>query len=342
MAEDKNVLAIFVDVRGFTKWAEANEVFINLGAFIEGFLQILHTRFPSPKYQIKPLGDGAMLVSEIKEGASPDAITRLLSQLLTTVKRVEADFKGHCRSFAGRVGHTADLTLGWGIVRGKVIKVGDDWAGHNLNKCSRLCGEARPFGIVIDRDDFPQLPRTATGLAPQIRKLRGVGDVPVWVSVEIASQFITRERLRETPEVHVAGTCFYEERPGELMLLFARRSLSRRLFPGKLEGCGGQLANSETFAEGIRRHFRQEFGLDVDVLADIHNFYEIREPNEPVIPGIRFLCRRVGNNQPWSANHSEVQWISEAEFRNMPSDDFTGDLKHSLISLLDKYKAARN
>jgi class 3 adenylate cyclase len=263
MPDGVTVLAAFVDVRGFTRWAEANEVFINLQHFVQGFLGILQRRFPEPEYRVKPLGDGALLVAEIPEDLRPRDVTAALARLLATIHRVEADFRRHCEVFSQRIGHAAELRLGWGVVRGKVMKVGDDWAGHNLNKCARLCKEARPFGIVIDQDDFPTLPREAArDLVPQVRRLDGIGNVAVWVSPEVASTFVPRERLREQPEVHVAGTCFAEERAGGFRLLLARRSPRRRLYPGKLEGCGGQLRHSETFSEGARRHFRQELGLD--------------------------------------------------------------------------------
>jgi class 3 adenylate cyclase/isopentenyldiphosphate isomerase len=342
MAEDMTILAIFTDVRGFTKWSEANEIFINLDHFIEGFFTILNRRFKEPEFSLKPLGDGALLVTRIPDDLEPREVTRLLSRTLAVIKQVEREFKKHCDGFSRRVGHAANLSLGWGIVRGKVIKVGEDWAGHNLNKCSRLCNEARPFGIVIDREDFPELPREAQGLTSQIRKLRGIGEAPVWVSTEIASQFIPRERLRETPEVHVAGTCLMEDRHRQIKLLFARRSEERHLFPGKLEGCGGQLRYSETFDEGLRRHFRQEFGIEVEVLVPLHRFYEIREPNEPVILGIRFLCRRVGTKEASSANHSELTWVTEQQFHNMNRDDFVGNLKHEVMELLEEYKHARD
>jgi class 3 adenylate cyclase len=341
MAEDATVIAIFVDVRGFTRWSEANEVFINLDRFISGFMDILRRRFREPEYQLKPLGDGALLISVLKNGPSERDLSKTVGRVLSLIRQSEADFKRHCAEFAKRVGHATDLRLGWGVVRGKALKMGADWTGHNLSKCSRLCNEARPFGVVVDRDDFPSLPKGTRGLVPQIRPLRGIGDVPVWVSAEIATQFVTREHLRETPEVHVAGTCFDEEGPGKLRLLFARRNEDRRLFPGKLEGCGGQLRYSETFVDGVRRHFRLELGLDVEVLADLHKFYDIREPNEPVIPGIRFLCRRVGTNEPTSSNHSELLWLTESEFHNTPAHEFVDNMKHEVIELVHAYKARK-
>ncbi|HJU01485.1 MAG TPA: NUDIX domain-containing protein [Actinomycetes bacterium] len=333
-----SALVIFTDVRGFTKWSEANEVFVNLDRFVTGLLQILRRRFPEPQYKLKPLGDGALLVSELQSDLTPREVTKVLDGVLAAIQRAEKDFTRHCQSFSRQVGHSADLRLGWGIVRGKVIRVDGDWTGHNLNKCSRLCGQARPFGIVIDQYDFPELPRSARDLSSQRLRLEGIGEVSVWVSKEIASQFLPRELLRETPEVHVAGTCITEDDQGRISLLVARRSPERRLYPGKLEGCGGQLRYSETFAEGVRRHFLQEMNLDVEVLEQFHDLYEIREPNEPVIPGIRFLCRKVGSGQPHSTNHSELKWVTEGQFRRTPAGDFVGNLKREVLQLLENYK----
>lgn len=340
MTVDMSALVIFVDVRGFTRWSEVNEVFVNLDRFVSGFLEILRNRFPEPEYAFKPLGDGALLVSELQDNLTQREVTRLLTNVLATIEKTEKDFLKHCQDFARQVGHSADLSLGWGVVRGKVIRVGSDWAGHNLNKCSRLCAQARPFGIVIDQDDFPELPRSARGMSSQRLKLDGIGEISVWVTDEIASQFLPRELLRETPEVHVAGTCITEDSNGQITLLVARRAAERRLYPGKLEGCGGQLRSSETFSEGVRRHFAKEMNLDVDVLEQFHVFYEIREPNEPVIPGIRFLCTRIGSDEPRSSNHSELRWLMEDQFRKTPSGEFVGNLKREVIHLLESYKQA--
>ncbi|MGB7533284.1 MAG: hypothetical protein WA977_09995 [Halobacteriota archaeon] len=73
----------------------------------------------------------------------------------------------------------------------------------------------------------------------EVRKLEGiVDDVNVWVTNEIASQFIPREKVRETPEVHVAGLCIKNEND-KITALIARRNKDRALFPGLYEGCGG-------------------------------------------------------------------------------------------------------
>ena len=93
-------------------------------------------------------------------------------------------------------------------MRGVAKQLNDVFIGATFNKCARLWDLARPFGIVIERHDFPTLPQNAPyRFVAQIRKLEGiVDDVNVWVTNEIATQFIPREKIREAPEVHIAAT----------------------------------------------------------------------------------------------------------------------------------------
>src|SRR5262249_34858177 len=157
---------------------------------------------------VKGLGDGAMLVQEIDAATSAKAYAGLLRQTLATIHATEQDFAALCEEFAQKVGQKTDLRLGWGIVRGPVKKFRDDYAGPNVNKAARLCDAARPFGIVIDASDFTEKPEVASyKFLRQTRKLTGAGDVEAWVTSEIMSTFVAREKLRQTPEVHIAGTC---------------------------------------------------------------------------------------------------------------------------------------
>ncbi|HWM01180.1 MAG TPA: hypothetical protein VNP92_02470, partial [Actinophytocola sp.] len=117
MTEDMTVLAIFTEVRGFTKWFEATEEFINMDLFATGYVGILRRNFKSPEFQIKPLGDGAMILSSVPDRPTPRELTRLLGRTLTTIAHAEREFKKHCIEFSQRVGHSANLSLGWGIVR---------------------------------------------------------------------------------------------------------------------------------------------------------------------------------------------------------------------------------
>jgi class 3 adenylate cyclase len=344
---DVNVLLFFVDIRGFTAWSDAVEVSASLNEFVQRFKEIIQAHFPSRAYFLKGLGDGAMIVREVEGEMNAEVARDLLAEALATIETLSGEFKNLCKTFAEKIGHGAPLELGWGIVRGKVKRLGEkkadrDYVGANVNKCARLCDRARPFGLVVDREDFPELPAAARALFfPQTRRVAGLDEVEVWVTKEIATQFITREQMRQHPEVHIAGICVDLGNKRKPRILLARRSADRRLFPNKIEGCGGQLAFSETFAEGVKRHFRLEMQIEVRVLEDFHCFYVIKEPNEPVIPGIRFLCEQVDDKTPESKNHSRVWWATEAEFRAIPDDEFVGNLKEEVLDLLQRYKAVR-
>src|SRR5262249_20366950 len=161
----------------------------------------------------------------------------------------------------------------------------------------------------------PQLPPLK--FFKQTRKLTGAGDVEAWVTEEIINHFVAREKLRQTPEVHVAGMCIGGRAKKSNKLLIARPAPTRALYANLIEGCGGQLARSESFTDGVRRHFRLELGLQVRALKDFHCFYDIPLPDEPLIPGIRFLCELAGDAPDTieSPNHTEVRWVSESDFK---------------------------
>ena len=148
--------------------------------------------------------------------------------------------------------------------------------------------------------------------------------------------FDKREKVRETPEVHIAGLCVKNERD-KILALIARRNKDRALFPGLYEGCGGQLAYSESFVDGVKRHFYLEMHIDVDVIEDIHKFYEIKESNELLIPGIKFLCV-YKSGTPKSPNHSEIRWVSEKELELIPREEFIVTLKGDFEEFIRIYK----
>jgi ADP-ribose pyrophosphatase YjhB (NUDIX family) len=146
-----------------------------------------------------------------------------------------------------------------------------------------------------------------------------------------------REQHRERPEVHVAGVCLWEpycpaNEPTRILL--ARRSSERKLYPGRWEGCGGQLAANETFAEGVVRHFLSEMHLPVRVHGQSPCVYEIRTSDGVVIPGLRFLCERAGDAEPYSANHTELRWLTLREIRELPDEATVPGIKEDIRALL--------
>lgn len=333
---EKKYNVLFVDIRGFTKWSSGIEAYEHLDEFIHGFYDIINENFPSA--YIKKLGDGVMIVKEIDYNVDKKLIANILKDNIDSIKKIDDMFDDLCRNFELLHGYATKLHLGWGITRGAAKKINGDYVGENINKCKRLCDEARPFGVIIERDDFQDLPkRSSYNFVPQYRKLNGISeDVNVWVTEEIATQFIPREKLREKPEVHVAGTCI-KIKDNEIMILIAKRNTEREIYPDLYEGCGGQLRYSESFVEGVKRHFKLEMHIDVEVLEDIHIFYEIIKPNLHKIPGINFLCI-FKDGKEWSLNHSEVKWVDDSQFKSIHPRAFIPGLKEEMVKLIDAYK----
>jgi ADP-ribose pyrophosphatase YjhB (NUDIX family) len=335
-----DAIVVFVDIRGFTTWSTANEVFEHSPDLIEAFYLILKRNFP--KYWMKPLGDGAMLVRE-QTLTSKEAISRTLAEIIQGIQKATTAFHVKTDDFQVLHGHPTSLALGWGITRGTVNRlIGSenerDYIGADINKANRLCTLARPSGIVIDRFDFPEIADSINiALVEQVRRIPDVDDsVPVWVTEEIVQPFYMRENLRETPEVHVAGYAI--RRVGDtVQILLAKRTDTREVFPGVYEGCGGQLRRDETFEQGVVRHFRTEMQITVRPRTEYHYLYTIAVPRVHIIPGIAFLCEYV-EGEPSSPNHSAVQWITVQQFTNMSPDALIPGTKKSVAALLKRYR----
>lgn len=341
--ETPHATIIFADMRGFTQWSNDIEVFQHLEPFLLQFYTMIGDHFSDTF--IKKLGDGVMIVEEMtQEPVSEDEIKSLAQSVLQKIKDIDNTFAQACHDFATRYGCHTNLRLGWGITRGVVIKLDPrDYLGANVNTCSRLMSVARPWGIVMEREDFAVLPPSPPyELLPEERTFAGLAkDIPVWVTPEIATGFVPREQRRETPEVHVNGICMRKAN-GTIELLISQRASDRRLYSGLYEGgTGGQLAHGESFVEGVKRHFKSEMGIDVEVLKNFSMHYEIREPNAPLIPGIRFLCR-YQDGEPDSPRHSDIRWVTEDALRAMSEEKFIPGVKTEMLELTERYRTSKD
>ena len=340
---DVNALIIFVDARGFTAWSEKVDNFKFIDAFSKRWYELLKSVF-NGGCSVKYLGDGAMIVQEIEEETTEEILKGLLSGTIKKIEEIDTSFLALCKEFSVKKGSEIPLTLGWGITKGTVKKVDGEYIGAEVNKSARYCSIARPYGIVIDAVDFQSLPEDLPlKFHRQERILSGIDRVlGVWVSKEIHTQFLTREHLKESPEVHVAGLCFRKEKD-DLFVLLGKRSKERKLFPGLFEGCGGQLARNELFVEGVERHYRLEFGLEVSVVEDVHDFYYIQQSNEPLIQGVRFLCEYI-SGEPKSLNHEPPtpKWYSKDEFNKISEKEFIPGLKDTVKIYFEKYSAFKS
>lgn len=338
-SEKVDVAIIFVDIRGFTYWSRDEDVFQHSPELVIDFYNDLRDIFSD--FEFKALGDGGFLVKEIPDRLKKTDIKKLINNFLIKIKKVNVQFEKSCKDFHTSRGHPTNLSLGWGLTRGAVNKLkGEDieYIGSNINKAARLCNIARPNGIVIDKYDFDVIPKiTGFNFHFQKRKLKSINEpIDVMVTDEIFDEFVTRENIKEYPEVHIAGLCF-KNNSDEKEFLIAKRKKNRKLYPGLYEGCGGQLSYSETFGEGVVRHYQKEMKLQVKVLPDIYLTYSIKQPNEPVIPGICYLCNFKEGN-PESPNHSEIKWIKKSKFEEMPEHLFIPGLKNEFLALIEKYE----
>ena len=160
-----------------------------------------------------------------------------------------------------------------------------------------------------------------------------------------AAGYQLRELHRETPEVHVAAVCVREPQPGRFEVLVYRRSDARELAPGLLEGCGGQLAAGERFAEAAARHLRYEAGIDaeapgvpIDEPVVLHVFYEIPLTGGGVIPGIRFLMLARHDAEPSS---SFASWLPADELQRQPAARFVPGFQADVARLLQRWGRVR-
>ncbi len=151
------------------------------------------------------------------------------------------------------------------------------------------------------------------------------------------TRHVLREEKVEKIEVHVAGVCIDLDSNGRVMILVARRLETRELYPGLIEGCGGQLRPDESFVDGLKRHFRDEMDLDVGVIPQYVSFYEILREGEPLIPGIKMLCI-LKDGVAKSPNHDWVKLVSREDFEGMPSCSFIPGLKEQTLFLIDQWE----
>ncbi len=341
----RNHIIIFVDIRNFTSWSNDVDVMPHLGEFASAFQEMIKRHFEIgtdllENVMRKNQGDGALILFEVKQAASAAVWKGILSDVVARINAADKEFAKMCAEFGRNKGVSVDLCLGWGVVKGAVAPTGDgDFIGSPINKCARLCGLARPFGVVIDAENFQEVEGCGLSLYKQLRKLKGVHkDAAVWVTKEIASQFATRESMRQNPEVHVAGVCY---NPDTKKILVAKRANNRKILPGMYEGCGGQLAPRESFTDGVERHFKLEFGIKVKALQGVHVFYTIRQPEVPVIPGIFFLCLYKAG-KPDSNNHQEVKWMSEAELEDLREEECVPNFREHVQMMLKQYREKKD
>jgi hypothetical protein len=146
---NESVIAIIVDIRGFTPFCKEEES-VNVANFIKRvYIKIIDDFFPRASFY-KPTGDGLLIVipytaESLKEIAN-NAIVNCLNLMLNFNKLREGD---------DMIYFPTPEKIGIGVSRGLACRISSngiilDYSGRVINLASRLNDLARPCGVVFD------------------------------------------------------------------------------------------------------------------------------------------------------------------------------------------------
>jgi class 3 adenylate cyclase len=154
--ESKPVIALNVDVRGFSKFSLEVES-VDTALYVRKVYQaILGDYFPDADF-FKPTGDGLLLVFDVEEGNNEE-LSEKASMAVERSMRLVDEFAALLVGDPWIYFRMPDR-IGIGIARGAASRLVAgrttlDYSGTVLNVASRLMDLARPGGIVVDQT-FP-------------------------------------------------------------------------------------------------------------------------------------------------------------------------------------------
>lgn len=298
MAKSKPRIIIFLDMRGFTRLAERAEVALAMEDFLDPFYSLLMEYFQGSS--IKYLGDGAMVLIKEQE----------LDSILENIFSLRQRFDKQWQSFTEKRGIEAYTGLSFGVARGPVLQISQntqdptislfDYVGSRINLASRLCSFARPQGIVVHRESFPNLPIQYEEVfnAAVFKNIPGLEkkDVRCWVEKTVEMPMDDGAIQLMKTEVHVSGLAF---RDGKLLL--CQRGPKREIDPSKWSGPGGKILPNSSFEDSLRDIFQKEVGIYVDRILLIDTYFI----DKVQIPGLIFYCQ-VSQGEPTTKDKQDI------------------------------------
>ena len=157
-AESCQVVATFLDIRGFSTFSVQGESFDSALYLRSVYTTILSSHFNDAAF-FKPTGDGLLLIHELPPNAEdvPGVVSSILSRAVTLV-----DTFGQITADDYMINFPIPQKLGVGIARGSATRlVSDggvlDYTGRCLNLAARLMDKARPSGVVFSDIHAKQL-----------------------------------------------------------------------------------------------------------------------------------------------------------------------------------------
>ncbi len=213
------VVAVFLDVRGFSRFAGLAES-VEAAFFLKKMYQrILERYFSEPDF-VKPTGDGLMLLYSYEEDTLGDTVKMAVSQSCRLVD-----------SFATLLADEPMLNfevphlLGIGIARGAATElvVDDsslDYSGRPLNLAARLMDLARPQGVVFDKAIGVDLvdPANLTRFTEAQVYLRGIAELEPHAVFSLTGSTV----LPDSAFQPIGRYVWFNEKPDKLTLAQVR------------------------------------------------------------------------------------------------------------------------
>jgi class 3 adenylate cyclase len=218
--ESGSVLAIFLDVRGFSEFSLTVDS-ADTAVYIKRlYAEILDKYFPRARY-FKPTGDGLLIIEDYTERTLR---SKVQATILSSFSLIE-DFGG-LTTADPMVNFDVPSRVGVGLSRGAACRLVSrgktlDYSGRVLNLASRLMGLARPKGIVFDSALGPELlpSELLEKFVSETVFLKGIAeDTPVTVfhSQDVVIDDIARRPLSAVSWASVDRTYTLKELKGQL------------------------------------------------------------------------------------------------------------------------------
>jgi class 3 adenylate cyclase len=355
MSNLEYAVVLFCDLRGFTNWSATAQVAHHLQPFMSDFFRIFQDAVKADSQVfIKPNGDGVLWVNST--GTDNEPLDLVLDNLLDrALPFVDAQFSNLVQRYQRIMRCAIPLRLAYGINAGIVHRLqftldGQnilvDFASGTLNTAARLCDLARPQGVVIAQEAFPDWsPKPEHGFELVQIPVRNVSDsYPVWIS-RAAAAGSPRERLQIALEFHV-GTVCYDPRTGTVVL--ALRNKDREIYPGLWETGGGQMFRGEGIEETAKRIAQTEFGLSISVTMESGVVPFRINLARKTIPGVKMLGIVHEENLRGykdQRQHSEIRRVLLDELfseQAWPSNSLIPGTKGVIKELVERYRRANS
>ncbi len=114
-------------------------------------------------------------------------------------------------------------------------------------------------------------------------------------------------------KICATGFLFYKDK-----VLILKRAKNETFLAGNYELVGGKVDFGESAEQALKREFKEETNLDVEVLEPYSNFHYVSENGERHTIDIQFVVELIGDDSTLklSPAHDEYKWITEDEIDN--------------------------